>query len=648
MDSNIKDNHQVFPTELESREVEDTTRSKNTNQPQPISRSSTNISRKVVNSNSELNTSTNVVDNAQEEEDILASVFGAIKLPPVHYNQDPEGAIEQIDDVLAKEGTGCHNDKSSITDESFNSSDTLCRSRSDEQNCSDHISSASEPIKEHHDSHYTSQFHSPDFEKDWSGRIRSMTVDSSVSYDESRVGGFDVHSESGTSTAEEINLHHDEVAYNRSYKNAMDLSDIVTNYMGGIDMNETSESRQRNNDVSEAQKCQFASKAQVKNRLTEVDEVCIRKQQSLAEQAAAAALLRQEAFKVIESKDAANHSDSDDQSDGSDKTITMEKPSHTRADFLYREEFVSTSSFVDRLLRKGHIIGTIQNTDIIVPIMEAVEGFSNDPRIRKFMVGGPQPSTDDDKTILLFGPVGSGKSSTINSMLNYLYDVKKENNFRLVVDYPPKKTAGLTVYVVNNTIFPFKINIVDTPGVVEERGNKTVSTLIRKWFERVLRDVGTLRLDAISLVLPATITLPSSVLFGTYFRLDAISLVLPSDYNSVGWPFIDELAALKHMLGGDLKTNVLPIITNAEVLPQPMAIRALTKANISFLEYYKVNNLGFVPNVTGIAKLKHNLFFSHGIASFEAYFRSLQESVHPLLAVLRNGKHSASEQSSMY
>lgn len=48
--------------------------------------------------------------------------------------------------------------------------------------------------------------------------------------------------------------------------------------------------------------------------------------------------------------------------------------------------------------------------------------------------------------------------------------------------------------------------------------------------------------------------------------MDAISIVMRHDENQLGWPFIHELAAVKHMFGDDLKTNVLPIITNSEVI----------------------------------------------------------------------------------
>lgn len=46
-------------------------------------------------------------------------------------------------------------------------------------------------------------------------RDRSNTIDSSASFAESRFGQFDVHDEHDRYHGEEINLHHDEVAYER-------------------------------------------------------------------------------------------------------------------------------------------------------------------------------------------------------------------------------------------------------------------------------------------------------------------------------------------------------------------------------------------------------------------------------------------------
>ncbi|KIH61643.1 hypothetical protein ANCDUO_08078 [Ancylostoma duodenale] len=250
------------------------------------------------------------------------------------------------------------------------------------------------------------------------------------------------------------------------------------------------------------------------------------------------------------------------------------------------------------MFMEQRMVSTIEGINLVVPEMEVVKVSSKNSHIRKVIIGGDQAPTEEDKTILLFGPVKSGKTTTINSMLNYLYDVKRENNFRFVLDAENKRTDTLTAYVINNTVLPFSVTVVDTPGVE-------------------LREAGT-------------------------FRLDVISIVLYHNEKSLGWPFINELAAVKHMLGDDLKTNVLPIITSSEVLPQPVAVRSLALANISFVEYYKLNNIGFMPNTQGIPKLQHNLFFSHGMASLEAYFRDLQELIHPLLAILRGAERSSS------
>ncbi|VDM60040.1 unnamed protein product [Angiostrongylus costaricensis] len=305
-------------------------------------------------------------------------------------------------------------------------------------------------------------------------------------------------------------------------------------------MEEMFKLRQLSDEVAAAQERQRVLTMQVKRERAEIESLRLLKQQNLAREAAAAVL-----SKLRSSPSDGNWISTDWNSgsfcDCSEKVVISPNPyQRSSMESIYEEETVKISLVAENQLRNGNIIGTTENVDMIMPENEVVKGFSSNPNIRKVIVGGRQAATNEDKMVLLFGPIGSGKTSTINSMLNYLYDVKKENNFRFVLDYPVKKTNTLTVYVINNTILPFRVTIIDTPGIVDEKDDKAVSTLIKKWFEKELREAGTV-------------------------RVDAISLVLSHNENSLGWPFINELASVKHMLGDDLKTNVLPIITNSEV-----------------------------------------------------------------------------------
>lgn len=60
-----------------------------------------------------------------------------------------------------------------------------------------------------------------------------------------------------------------------------------------------------------------------------------------------------------------------------------------------------------------------------------------------------------------------------------------------------------------------------------------------------------------------------------------------------------------------------------KILPQPLAVHALAYANVTFLEYYKVNNDGFIPTgciVTANNKTRQNCFFIDGMTSLDRYF----------------------------
>uniref|UniRef100_A0A915B9Y4 AIG1-type G domain-containing protein n=1 Tax=Parascaris univalens TaxID=6257 RepID=A0A915B9Y4_PARUN len=271
------------------------------------------------------------------------------------------------------------------------------------------------------------------------------------------------------------------------------------------------------------------------------------------------------------------------------------------------------SGIAKKQIAAGNNIGYVSGVTLISPHQKVVDHYSRNPNIRKIVVGGEQESSVEDKVVLLFGTKGVGKTSLIDSMLNYLYDVRRGNTFRFTLRKESASTTGLTEYVINNSILPFTVAIVDTPGLVNEKGYKGTSGIIKEWFEEELRSVGE-------------------------FRLDAISLVLKNDEDELGWPYIHELAEVKRMFGDDLKTNVLPVITHTEILPQPLAVHALAYANVTFLEYYKVNNDGFIPTgciVTANNKTRQNRFFIDGMTSLDRYFTDLHSLTEPMIAVGR-------------
>uniref|UniRef100_A0A1I7UQ09 G domain-containing protein n=1 Tax=Caenorhabditis tropicalis TaxID=1561998 RepID=A0A1I7UQ09_9PELO len=582
-------------------------------------------------------------DATPTSDPLLDSIFSAVTLPTVNLNGGHDDALRHLDEALYGE------DHESIASEpAFQAPSHVSSSH-----VSSHVSSQRQPYAtgnhpqnasvvsngsaKHYDAYGSEP--QPDYEDEKSDhfnlhhqypvrtvpvhRDRSNTIDSSASFAESRFGQFDVHDDHDRYHGEEINLHHNEVAYERPESNLIYSSpgsvhshhSHSTFHTGG-----TQKLRSLQRQVEDAR----AKKAQLSHQVD--------RQRADNDRLTHANLAREASLKVHNIGQGAKplgyhvRSYSHEHDNHHHHLPPQPKSSHSSKSVdssIYEEEEVRVSPLAAKQKASGEHIANSGKYELIVPQYYVVENFSKNDKINKVIIGGDAPASDDDKTLLLFGPIGSGKTSAITSMMNYLYDVKKENDFRFVLDEHVNATTGLTAYVFNNTVLPYNVTVVDTPGVEDRMGNKTVSRLIKQWFEKELLESGA-------------------------FRLDAISIVLKHDENQLGWPFIYELADVKRMFGDDLKTNVLPIITNSEVLPQPIAIKSLTQANISFLEYYKVNNSGFAPLPTGISKLQHNLYWTHGTASLENLFRDLQETVHPLVAILRHNKGQRVEQAPVF
>ncbi|XP_070000077.1 uncharacterized protein [Penaeus vannamei] len=108
--------------------------------------------------------------------------------------------------------------------------------------------------------------------------------------------------------------------------------------------------------------------------------------------------------------------------------------------------------------------------------------IKKDERNKVQVLSVGEPSDRPTKCILLLGESGAGKTTIVSAMVNYLFGVKYDNNFRLKVEdqledanrrETESQTDYITVYLLNHhdeMSFEFSLMIVDTPGLADTRG----------------------------------------------------------------------------------------------------------------------------------------------------------------------------------
>ncbi len=101
----------------------------------------------------------------------------------------------------------------------------------------------------------------------------------------------------------------------------------------------------------------------------------------------------------------------------------------------------------------------------------------------------------ENKTIMMIGATGAGKTTLINSMINYILGVQWEDDFRFVlIDEGKQKsqaesqTSKITAYQINHMDgfrVPYSLTIVDTPGFGDTRGishDQKITAQIQEFF----------------------------------------------------------------------------------------------------------------------------------------------------------------------
>ena len=228
--------------------------------------------------------------------------------------------------------------------------------------------------------------------------------------------------------------------------------------------------------------------------------------------------------------------------------------------------------------------------------------------------------TVPEKVMMVVGSTGSGKTTTVNAMINHVLGVQWKDNFRLKMIHELSSNQGAetignqahsqTQFVSCYTLpymegfkIPYNLTIVDTPGFGDTRGieyDKVITEQIRRFFH-TKGSAGIDHVDAIC------------------FMAQAGNPRLTPTQQYV----FDRILA---MFGKDIKKNILVLFTFADG-QKPQALSAMLAAGILEDEsnFFKFNNSAlFVANSGEDDEDNFDrMFWRMGIKSFEKFFQDL-------------------------
>ena len=210
----------------------------------------------------------------------------------------------------------------------------------------------------------------------------------------------------------------------------------------------------------------------------------------------------------------------------------------------------------------------------------------NELRLRRCHVARSQeiiPLPHQEKVILLTGETGTGKTTLINSLVNYYYRTQWDDEFRLVLiaeedegdkgairSQSESQTSWITAYTLYwkpDCAVSYTLTLIDTPGYHDPRGvqydTKTTEKL-SKFFNLSGSDAGIDQIDGVGFVVTAA-----------QRRLTSEQRYV---YHSV-----------LSIFGADIKDNIVLMVTNVDNQTSTVG-EAASAGGIPFRECFMFNN----------------------------------------------------------
>ena len=223
-----------------------------------------------------------------------------------------------------------------------------------------------------------------------------------------------------------------------------------------------------------------------------------------------------------------------------------------------------------------------------------------------------------ERVVLIVGATGSGKTTLINGIINYLFAVKYSDPFRYELmldkqDGSGKQSESQTSYITAYTLYhqdcfplPFNLTIIDTPGFGDTKGIKRdikITEQIKNFFSTPGHE-GIDHIDAVGFV-----------------ALSSLARLTPTQQY-----IFDSILSL---FGRDIEENIFILLTFADG-KKPQALAAIEEFKIPCKCWFKFNNSVLFSEVDSVSNATSSdddnidqMFWKLGTKSFRDFLSKL-------------------------